>query len=172
MTSSRDATLTQAVADGFDVTPAALTGAAGVFAAEGDALADVVATLTAQLDSLGPCWGGDSVGNRFGTAYQDAGLRVLDNMRALGTGMQRIAGALRAIANSYELIDGCLPTVPPTRPPDLAYPMPIGPPVDDVIYPMPGERPVYPPVYDTPPERRVRIPERVRDPRNRLVAEP
>lgn len=97
------------VADGFDVSPAALSGAAGVFDAEADALADVVATLTARLDALGPCWGGDAVGTRFGTAYQDAGLEVLDNVRALGTGMIRVAAALRAAARSYELVDASLP---------------------------------------------------------------
>ena len=106
-----------AVADGFDVSPAALSGAAGVFDAESDALADIVATLTAELDSLGPCWGGDSVGARFGTAYQTAGLEVLDNVRALGVGMTRIAAAMRAVARSYEAIDqSFVPASPITAP--------------------------------------------------------
>lgn len=113
--SDRSVALT--VADGFDVSPAALSGAAGVFDAEADALADVVATLTARLDALGPCWGGDSVGARFGTAYQDAGLAVLDNVRSLGTGMVRIAAALRAVALSYEFVDTALPTSAPTSMP-------------------------------------------------------
>lgn len=106
------------VADGFDVSPAALSGAAGVFDAGADQIADVVATLTAQLDALGPCWGADAVGARFGTAYQDAGLAVLDNVRALGAGAIRIAAALRAVARSYELVDHAATSAATAEPPE------------------------------------------------------
>ncbi len=110
------------VADGFDVSPAALSGAAGVFDVNADALADVAATLIARLETLGPCWGGDSVGTRFGTAYQDAGLAVLTNIDALGTGLVRIAAALRAVARSYELVDTTNAPMTPGMTPGMTPP--------------------------------------------------
>ncbi len=170
--------------DGFSVSPAALSGAAGVFDAEADQIADVVATLTAQLDSLGACWGADAVGTRFGTAYQQAGLAVLDNVRALGVGTIRIAAALRAVSRAYELVDQPVPGLPgrDREPPVTTLPVLPGPIVTLPVYPEPDyvtlpvdpepddvTLPVYPEPRPEPPAWRGSDP---RDPRNPNVGNP
>lgn len=94
--------------DGFHVSPAALSGAAGVVDAEAARIDELITTLTHQLDRLGPCWGSDRVATRFGTAYQDAGFAVLDDLGGLAVGAARIAGALRAVGASYESVDEVL----------------------------------------------------------------
>jgi uncharacterized protein YukE len=90
---------------GFEVEPAALRGAAGSFEYESDALGELGRKLDALLASLGPCWGADQVGQRFASAYQPAAATVLANLAALSTGLHRIGGALRGVAENYERVD-------------------------------------------------------------------
>ncbi|MEL6893319.1 MAG: WXG100 family type VII secretion target [Actinomycetota bacterium] len=93
-------------ADGFDVVPAALRGAAGTFVSEADALADANAALYRHLSSLGGApWGSDAVGMRFGSAYQPAADAVIANIGALTGGLARISAALVAVADRYEQAD-------------------------------------------------------------------
>ena len=91
--------------DGFDVDPAALLGAAGVFDAESDALLAAVSRLHQTLGTLGRPWGTDEVGERFGAEYEPAAEQVVANLAALSAGSSRIAAALRAVAQSYDLAD-------------------------------------------------------------------
>ncbi len=91
--------------DGFDVQPAALIGAAGAFDAEADAVLAAVGRLHHVLGTLAQPWGADDVGVRFGAAYQPAAEQVTANIAALSGGMSRIAAALRAVAQSYDLAD-------------------------------------------------------------------
>jgi uncharacterized protein YukE len=90
---------------GFEVEPAALRGAAGSFESEADTLDHVRIKLDQFLAGLGPCWGADEVGQRFATAYQPAADTVLANMAALASGLNRIASALRGVADNYERVD-------------------------------------------------------------------
>lgn len=93
---------------GFEVSPAALSGAAGVFDAEAEALADVTTGLATRLDTLGSPWGADEVGVRFGESYVPAAKRVLANMNAMTNGLIRIAAALRAVAEAYEATEATM----------------------------------------------------------------
>ncbi len=92
-------------ADGFDVVPAALRGAAGTFASEADALDDANAALLRHLSTLGAPWGHDQIGTRFGAAYQPAADAVSTNVISLATGLARISAALVATADQYERAD-------------------------------------------------------------------
>lgn len=93
----------------FDVDPAALIGAAGTFDAEGDALTLAAQRMQMRLATLGPAWGTDEVGARFGEGYQPAAERVLANVGALAHGLMRIGAALRAVATAYDLTDAAPP---------------------------------------------------------------
>ena len=93
---------------GFDVVPAALTGAAGTIDAESTALDDATAALARRLAEVGPCWGDDVVGQRFATGYGPAAQVVVGNLGALSVGLVRIAAALRAVAATYERVDASI----------------------------------------------------------------
>lgn len=90
---------------GFDVQPAVLRRAAGTFHAEAEILVEAATRLDSHLQTLGPCWGTDRVGARFGATYQPASEKVRANLGALTVGLLRIASALRAVADSYEVVD-------------------------------------------------------------------
>lgn len=89
----------------FMVVPAELVGAAGTMDAEAQALQLALQRLQLRLGAIGSAWGTDEVGERFGAGYQPVAERVQQNVAAMGTGLVRIAAALRAVANSYELVD-------------------------------------------------------------------
>ena len=95
---------------GFDVTPAALTGAAGAIDAEAVTLDEAAAALAQRLGQLGRCWGDDAVGQRFAAGYGPAAQVVVGNIDALSIGLVRIAAALRAVAASYERADTSIAT--------------------------------------------------------------
>ncbi len=90
---------------GFEVEPAALRGAAGSIHSEADVLGDLALKLELHLANLGPCWGGDQVGQRFAASYQPAATTVLTNIDALSIGLHRIAAALQAVGERYEQVD-------------------------------------------------------------------
>lgn len=90
---------------GFEVLPAALTGAAGTFDAEAESITQAAAMLQQRLAGLGNCWGDDPVGQRFAAGYGPAVTTVQGNIAALSVGLNRIAAALRAVAESYQLVD-------------------------------------------------------------------
>ncbi|MFV0307257.1 MAG: WXG100 family type VII secretion target [Desertimonas sp.] len=90
----------------FTVVPAELVGAAGALDAEAEAMQLALERLRHRLADLGPAWGIDVVGQRFGAHYQPVSERVQANVGAMATGLVRIAAALRAVANSYEVADG------------------------------------------------------------------
>jgi uncharacterized protein YukE len=92
-------------AAGFEVEPVALRGAAGSIHREADELGDLATKLDVHLASVGPCWGADVVGRRFGDSYQPAATTVLDNISALSIGLHRIAAALQAVGDNYEQVD-------------------------------------------------------------------
>ena len=86
---------------GYEVQPAAITGAAGCFDAEAEAVVQAMFQLRQQLGTLGQPWGADAVGSRFGSQYTPPAEIVLANVEALAIGMARIAAALRAVAGAY-----------------------------------------------------------------------
>ena len=140
---------------GFDVVPAALTGAAGTFDAEADALAQTFAGLGRALATIGRAWGDDAVGTRFGSAYSPAADVVAGNIAALSGGMSRIAAALRSVANAYDGVDADV-TAPPARPPSSGTDDPIRTVVPPMSRPLPPVRtappsPRLPPHRSTPP---------------------
>ncbi len=86
---------------GFEIVPAVVNAAAGTFDAEASALTNVAVTLAKHLSQIGPAWGDDVVGVRFGAQYQPAADVTRDNVEALAVGMFRIAAALRAVATAH-----------------------------------------------------------------------
>ena len=121
----------------FEVEPAVLIGAAGTFDAESDAIVHAATRLRLRLDAIGPCWGSDPVGERFGAAYRPVSTAVLGNVAALSNGLIRIAAALRAVATSYELADGpSLTTAPTTAPTTAIRSRPMGGPVPAQLDPL------------------------------------
>jgi len=94
------------VLGGFEVEPAALRRAGAAFHTEADLLIEAASRLETRLGQLGPCWGTDAVGARFGATYQPAADQVVSNLGGLSVGLLRIASALRAVADSYEVVDG------------------------------------------------------------------
>jgi len=93
------------IGTGFDVTPAALTGAAGAIDAEASVLDEASTAMAQRLAELGSCWGDDTVGQRFAAGYGPAARVVVGNIGALSVGLVRIAAALRAVAESYTRSD-------------------------------------------------------------------
>lgn len=90
---------------GFDVQPAALRRAGAAFHADAELLVEAATRLDSHLSTLGACWGTDPVGARFGATYEPASEKVRANLGALTVGLLRIASALRAVADSYEVVD-------------------------------------------------------------------
>lgn len=89
------------VGNGFEIQPAAVSGAAGCFDSEAAALGTAVTTLNQHLATIGACWGTDDVGLRFGTEYQPAAETVLGNIEAISVALARISAALRAVADAH-----------------------------------------------------------------------
>lgn len=147
-----------AVPDGataFEVDPAALIGAAGTMDAEADALAVAAQRLQLHLAAVGPAWGDDEVGARFGAGYQPVAERVLGNVGALAAGLVRIGAALRAVATSYDLVDQAVAAPPPTPTPgDNPRPRPADPLPPSRVetpHPSPSPSPAPRPADPSPP---------------------
>jgi uncharacterized protein YukE len=106
---------------GFSVDPIVLIGTAGVFDAEAAAVKMMVTRLEQRLAAIGKVWGDDTVGARFGAAYEPASRMVLANLASLSAGLVRIAAALRAVGESYESADNIfvsgVPMIGPMPPP-------------------------------------------------------
>lgn len=90
---------------GFEVQPAELRRAGSAYHAEADLLIEAASRLDRHLGTLGQPWGTDQVGARFGATYQPAAQQVTANLGALTVGLIRIASALRAVADSYDVVD-------------------------------------------------------------------
>lgn len=146
----------------FEVEPAVLVGAAGTFDAEADAIVDAAKRVQLRLGAIGPCWGTDRVGERFGAAYQPVATAVLGNVSALANGLVRIAAALRAVATSYELADQ-----PTSAPPANTVPGALWTGGPAPVHRVPGvSTPVSTPIVGTP------IVSRVTEPATVVVTEP
>jgi uncharacterized protein YukE len=94
---------------GFDVVPSVFVAAAGTFDNDAEALLGAAAKLQQALAAIGPRWGDDVVGARFGTAYAPAADRTIQNVVAMSGGLMRIAAALRAVGEAYERSDSVGP---------------------------------------------------------------
>lgn len=90
---------------GFEVEPAELRRAGSAYHAEADLLIEAASRLDRHLRTLGQPWGTDQVGARFGATYRPAAEQVTNNLGALTVGLIRIASALRAVADSYDVVD-------------------------------------------------------------------
>lgn len=109
-----------AVSNGFEIQPAAITGAAGCFDSEASALAEAATALDQELATVGACWGKDEVGERFGAEYQPAAQTVLENIDAIAVGFARIAAALRAVVTAHLRGDDDLLTLARAQESDVA----------------------------------------------------
>lgn len=92
---------TAGTAGKFQIEPIVVGAAAGNFETEASALVQAGLALRQRLAEIGPAWGDDAVGTRFGKQYETPALTVLDNVESLSVGLLRIAAALRAVSSAY-----------------------------------------------------------------------
>ncbi len=89
----------------FDISPDALSRAAGAFTALADELAASRAQLVHSLDSTGGMAGGDGPGAAFSGFYDPRARLVESNLDRLVEGLTAIADGLAGMAHNYGAVD-------------------------------------------------------------------
>jgi WXG100 family type VII secretion target len=87
-----------AVSDTFAVDPEGLAKHAPNVRAFSDQMRAVVTRLHSQLDSLGDCWGDDSMGKAFESQYTDSRDRMLEGLTGISDVLDSTAEGLETMA--------------------------------------------------------------------------
>ncbi|OLF05958.1 WXG100 family type VII secretion target [Actinophytocola xanthii] len=87
--------------DGFEADPTRLRQQAGRFDDLAGRVAEIHRTLGESLDSAGPCWGGDAVGQSFGAAHVAPADSTLTRLGSLTEQLGGVGTRFAATADTY-----------------------------------------------------------------------